>query len=209
MSWEWAGCNLGSLSVSFCQQGSHSRPSVRKIRQLKLPWAKWVVSGKKLESILFQESLSHRCKNVKSPDLKTMDENGSFCLGISRILANICSWLYINWQITNLKGLLGSMIALIIKFLLWNCNCFHICNTTVCSVAQSFLTLCGCMDCSLPGSSVHGISQARVLEWVAISFSRWNQCLLHWQVDALPLCHLGSHGKFGYEVTKHNFISFY
>ena len=28
------------------------------------------------------------------------------------------------------------------------------------------------MDCSLPGSSVHGISQARILEWVAISFSR-------------------------------------
>ena len=29
-----------------------------------------------------------------------------------------------------------------------------------------------CMDCNLPGSSVHGISQARVLEWVASSFSR-------------------------------------
>ena len=28
------------------------------------------------------------------------------------------------------------------------------------------------MDCSLPGSSVHGISQARILEWAAISFSR-------------------------------------
>ena len=39
-------------------------------------------------------------------------------------------------------------------------------------VAQSCLTLCNPMDCSLPGSSVHGISQARILEWVAISFSR-------------------------------------
>ena len=38
-------------------------------------------------------------------------------------------------------------------------------------VAQSCLTLCSTMDCSLPGSSVHGISQARVLEWVAITFS--------------------------------------
>ena len=37
---------------------------------------------------------------------------------------------------------------------------------------QSCLTLCGPMDCSLPGSSIHGIFQARVLEWVAISFSR-------------------------------------
>ena len=38
-------------------------------------------------------------------------------------------------------------------------------------VAQSCLTLSDPMDCSLPGSSVHGIFQARVLEWGAISFS--------------------------------------
>ena len=36
-------------------------------------------------------------------------------------------------------------------------------------VAQSCLTLCDPMDCSLSGSSVHGIFQARVLEWVAIT----------------------------------------
>ena len=41
-------------------------------------------------------------------------------------------------------------------------------------VAQSCLTLFDPMDCSLPGTSVHGISQARILEWVAISFSREN-----------------------------------
>ena len=40
------------------------------------------------------------------------------------------------------------------------------------SVTQSCPTLCDPMDCSLPGSSVHGIFQARILEWVAISFSR-------------------------------------
>ena len=39
-------------------------------------------------------------------------------------------------------------------------------------IAQSCLTLCNPMDCSLPGSSVHGIFQARILEWIAISFSR-------------------------------------
>ena len=37
-------------------------------------------------------------------------------------------------------------------------------------VAQSCLTLCDPMDCSLPGSSVHGMFQARVLEWGAIAF---------------------------------------
>ena len=39
-------------------------------------------------------------------------------------------------------------------------------------VTQSCLTLCNTMDCSLPGSSVRGIFQTRVLKWVAISFSR-------------------------------------
>ena len=41
----------------------------------------------------------------------------------------------------------------------------------VCSVAQSCLTLCNSMDCSPPGSSVHGIFQARTLEWVALPSS--------------------------------------
>ena len=39
-------------------------------------------------------------------------------------------------------------------------------------VAQSCPTLCDPMDCSLSGSYTHGIFQARVLEWIAISFSR-------------------------------------
>ena len=42
----------------------------------------------------------------------------------------------------------------------------------VCSIAQSCPTLCNVMDCSLPGSSVHGTLQARILEWVAIPSSR-------------------------------------
>ena len=51
---------------------------------------------------------------------------------------------------------------------------FHV-NQTVVVVVKSLsscLTLCDPMDGSLPGSSVHRIVQARVLEWVAISFSR-------------------------------------
>ena len=47
----------------------------------------------------------------------------------------------------------------------------------LCSVcAQSHLTLCHPMDYIAPGSSVHGISQARILKWVAISYSRGVQC---------------------------------
>ena len=39
---------------------------------------------------------------------------------------------------------------------------------------------CDPMDCSLPGSSVHGISQAKILKWVAISFSRWSSQPRDW-----------------------------
>ena len=61
------------------------------------------------------------------------------------------------------------------------------------SVAQSCPALCNPMDYSLPGSSVHGIFQARILELVAISNSRRSSQprdllgLLHWQMNSLPL----------------------
>ena len=57
-------------------------------------------------------------------------------------------------------------------------------------VAQSCLTLCDPMDCSLPGSTIHGIFQARILEWVAISFSRRSSLPRDWtQVS----CIVGRH----------------
>ena len=62
------------------------------------------------------------------------------------------------------------------------------------SLLFSYVQLfCNAVDYSLPGSSVHGISQARILDWVAIFFSRgtsWT-CLLHWQAYFLPLSHQG------------------
>ena len=55
------------------------------------------------------------------------------------------------------------------------------------------------MDCSLPGSSVYGILQARIPEWVAMLFSKGSSDLgtrllhfLHWQADSLPLSYLES-----------------
>ena len=47
-------------------------------------------------------------------------------------------------------------------------------------VSQLCPTLCDPMDCSLPCSSIHGIFQARVLEWVAISFSRGSSLPRDW-----------------------------
>jgi len=66
------------------------------------------------------------------------------------------------------------------------------------------------MGCSPPVSSVHGISQARILKWVAIPFSRdlpdqgSNLHLMLWQVDSLQLSHLGSPIKIEMEIScKH------
>ena len=75
-------------------------------------------------------------------------------------------------------------------------------------------TLCAPMDCSLPSSSVPGISQARILEWVAISFSRGTSppkdrltspASPALQVDSLPLSHQESqHGSQIWYVFKEN-----
>ena len=71
-----------------------------------------------------------------------------------------------------------------------------------CCVSHSVMSWLSCdpINCSPPGSSVHGISQARILEWVAISFSRGFSCprdqtqvsTSAFQADYLPLSHLSS-----------------
>ena len=85
--------------------------------------------------------------------------------------------------------------------------------------AQSCLTVCDPKDCSSLGSPVHGIFQARILEWVAISYYRgssqsWDQTcllyLLHWQVGSLPLAPPGNPISITFVliywlVERHNF----
>ena len=78
----------------------------------------------------------------------------------------------------------------------WYSTRFCLMSACVCSVAHSCPTLCDPMDCSLPGFSVHAISQARIR---GSNLHLWR--LLHWQADSLPLCHLGSpwmHGLKNY-----------
>ena len=76
--------------------------------------------------------------------------------------------------------------------LTWTITSHHFC---MCAKSlQSCLTLCDPMGCSLPGSSVHGILQARILEWAAMpSFKGSSQGLnldlwhpLHWQLGSSP-----------------------
>ena len=63
------------------------------------------------------------------------------------------------------------------------------------SVSQSCVTLCTAMDCNLSGSSIHGIFQARILEWIAMPSSKGSfnpgieLTFPSLQVDSLPLSH--------------------
>ena len=71
------------------------------------------------------------------------------------------------------------------------------------------------MDCSLPGSSVHGISQARIMEWVAISFSRGSsqlrdptqvsctgrQILYHWTTRIIAVNYIDLQANDSFEKT--------
>ena len=68
-----------------------------------------------------------------------------------------------NMVTENLKGLGEILMCYILGFLI---------PESESEVTQSCPTLCDPMDGSLPGSAVHGIFQARILEWAAISFSR-------------------------------------
>ena len=74
-----------------------------------------------------------------------------------------------------------------------------ICTYVVVSSLSSDQLFCDLMDYSPTGSSVYGMSLARILEWVAIPFSRgssWiraRMCVLHWQVDSLPLATREAH----------------
>ena len=67
------------------------------------------------------------------------------------------------------------LIPFYITYCAFSCSPCQRCSyvwTVMVKIAQSCPTLCDPMDCSLPGSSVHGILQAIVLEWIAISFSK-------------------------------------
>ena len=71
------------------------------------------------------------------------------------------------WSLQPTSIFFTSVRQMILKFM-WLNDCLDL---LFCFVAKSYLALCDPMICSRPGSSVHDTSQARILEWVAISFS--------------------------------------
>ena len=92
--------------------------------------------------------------------LKTLTNDSDMYLGLRTTVQQVSdlspsSFWSNGWIHGRLSKLMGNAISLWSKVKLLSC-----------------VWLCKSMDCSLPGSSVHGIFQARILEWVAISFSR-------------------------------------
>ena len=79
---------------------------------------------------------------------------------------NFFEWLFLVWVF---------LVRLI--FSLWKVlKIFKTSHYIMCVFTKSYPALCDPLDCSPPGFSVHGISQARILEWVAGSFSRGSPC---------------------------------
>ena len=109
----------------------------------------------------------------------TLGINSSSCKSPRGLDSPMClCTLHVKWVWPYARGLKGGWRRYVFAVVFHRNFCF----ITGCSfdasphklksLAQSCTTLCDPVDCSPPGSSFHGILQARILEWVAISFSR-------------------------------------
>ena len=120
--------------------------------------------------------------------------------------------------ISTLKFLILNGTDQLIKRILLSADFVSVDSTCVCLLSHLLCpTLCNTMDCRLPGSSVHEILQARILEWVAMPSSKGSSlskgsnwpllCLLHWQVGSLPKAPPGKPGFNPPEITTLGSVS--
>ena len=108
--------------------------------------------------LIVQNCFLSSCHHLLSPGSK-MEKRGSVCPSFTRRLSESLQDASTSCH-TQMPGRLRNVL-----FQLGS-------NESESEVAQSCPTLWDPVDCSPPGSSAHGILQARILEWVAISFSR-------------------------------------
>ena len=135
--------------------------------------------------MFFCPSTPSRGISGPSPFSQGLPPTGYFVLGFP----TSSSWvrehcLYFNFALFLLKLMITPSVF-----------CYHL-YFVLCLVAQSYPTLYDPMDCSPQSSSIHGIIWARILQWVAISFSRGSSQpqepnllllhLLHGQADSSP-----------------------
>ena len=95
--------------------------------------------------------------------------------------------VWFKQDLNQLNQTCGFVKKTVIKLSLGSCCCCCSC----CLVTKISLTLSNSMDCIKPGSSIHGISQARILEWLAISFSR----IFSWSREIQDQTHISCIGR--------------
>ena len=101
------------------------------------------------------------------PDGSRICVNAFVCMFVNIVIVAVK--IEVSWQWN--EGLFLNL------FLILSCYALIVC---VCLSLQSVVTLCNPVDCSLSGSSAHGIFQARILEWVSISSSRGSSWHRDW-----------------------------
>ena len=108
-----------------------------------------------------------------------------------------------NWE-TFPKGVHHFMFSVVV----YEGSNFSTSSWSESEVAQLCPTLWDPMDWSLPGSSIHGIFQARILEWVIISFSRRSSCPRDWTLHCRQMLYFLSHqGSSNYLICVTDFDS--
>ena len=129
----------------------------------------------------------------------------SFWFAIAQIslVSRTCGLANVFYGDSGRFFLLDILEFVLIRFFSW---CYSSLSSICCCclVAKSCLTRWDPVDSSLPGSSIHGISQARILGWVAISFSKGSSpprdriCISCIGSGSLPLSHQGSSHTWAY-----------
>ena len=130
-----------------------------------------------------QPGIFHRAKNIHAPlklilpFISVPDNVHAFCH--DELIWILCKsnytiytplflvWLFFS-QHNNLDSSMLCILIVCFFLLLSSILCVCVCSKSL----QLCLTLCDPMDCSSPGSFVHGILQPRILEWIAMLFSR-------------------------------------
>ena len=111
---------------------------------------------------------------------------------ISHHLLVCFSFPMLTIALWRLRLILFWILSALSKVLCEFCTkCFHVTEKAtllMCVCVLSHVWLCDLMDCRLPGFSVHGIFQARILEWVIISLSRWSSRPRDWTRISCTTC---------------------
>ena len=156
--------DLGSFLVFWKVKQGHRLPCMRYFCQ-NVSWDSWQPnkeSNNFLKTIQYQHTAPQKHSSSRSQLMMILTE--------LRQMANIQALFDLSND--NLIIAYNRMVY-IFSLRVYNMINFIELNTCVeCLVAKSCPTLCHSLDCSSPDSSVHRISQARILEWVVISFSR-------------------------------------